>query len=85
MVTLLDIITMPPDLFANASLSPFMMPTDDMLKMPANAIMFTKKLKRRDPIAYDLLVSGTYKQRKVKSKRDYKRVFKNQREFELLT
>lgn len=48
-------------------------------------MFLSKKVKRRDPIAFDLLLSGTYKQRKVKSKRDYKRAFKNQREFELLT
>ena len=73
-------------LCGNVLLFPFLMPMDDMFETLGSAIMYpTKKIKRRDPIAFDLLLSGTYKQRKVKSKRDYKRMFKNQREFELLT
>lgn len=45
----------------------------------------TKKVKRRDPIAFDLLMSGTYGQRKVNSKRAYKRNYKNTREFNRAT
>ncbi len=43
----------------------------------------TKVVKRRDPIAFDLLVSGTYKPRKVSVKKLYKRNFRNQRDFEV--
>ena len=32
-----------------------------------------KKIKRRDPIAYNMLTSGLYKQRIVKSKKVYNR------------
>lgn len=58
-----------------------------LFKLYAGVSMFIidKKIKRRDPIAYDLLVSGTYKQRKVRSKLAYKRTFKNQKDFELRT
>ena len=63
-----------------------MMPMGAMSQLHADAIMFnTKLIKRRNPVAFDLLLSGTYKQRKVKSKRDYKRNFKNQKEYELTT
>ena len=40
------------------------------------------KVKKRNPIAFDLLVSGTYKQRKVKNKTKYSRGFKNQNSFD---
>lgn len=62
-----------------------MMATADLFKQYVGVNMFTnnQKIKRRDPIAFDLLVSGTYKQRKVKSKLSYKRTFKNQKDFEL--
>lgn len=57
-----------------------------MFRPLAGASMFnTKLVKRRNPVAFDLLLSGTYKQRKVKSKRDYKRNFKNPKEFEQIT
>ena len=63
-----------------------MMPMVVMSLLHADATMFnTKPIKRRNPVAFDLLLSGTYKQRKVKSRRDYKRNFKNQREYELTT
>jgi hypothetical protein len=78
--------TTPPDPAANAFQSLFMMLMDALYNRPAGVSMFTnKKVKRRDPIAFDLLVSGTYKSRKVKSKRDYKRNFKNFREFDHAT
>lgn len=41
-----------------------------------------KTFKPRNPIAFDLLVSGTYKQRKVKLKTHYSRTFKNQKSFD---
>ena len=46
-------------------------------------VKFKNTLTRRDPIAFDLLVSGTYKQRKVGNKKQYKRNFRNQRDFEV--
>jgi hypothetical protein len=45
--------------------------------------MDTKKVKRRDPIAIDLLLSGTYYQRKSSNKKNVKRKFKNAKQFEL--
>jgi hypothetical protein len=42
----------------------------------------SKTVKPRNPIAFDLLVSGTYKQRKVKNKCQYTRNFKNRKSFE---
>jgi len=41
-------------------------------------------VKRRDPIAFDLLVSGTYKQRKVPKKTEYRRKFRNGKSFQSL-
>ena len=56
----------------------------DMFLQPVGVSMYnTKEIKRRDPIAFDLLISGTYKQRKVSVKKRYKRNFRNQREFEV--
>lgn len=37
------------------------------------------KVKRRDPIAYELLLSGKYGQRTVNSKKQYKRKFRNEK------
>jgi glucan phosphoethanolaminetransferase (alkaline phosphatase superfamily) len=55
-----------------------------MFLQPVGVSMFnTKVVKRRDPIAFDLLVSGTYKPRKVSVKKLYKRNFRNQRDFEV--
>jgi hypothetical protein len=57
-----------------------MMPTVGMFDQPGNATMSTKKVKRRDPIAFDLLTSGLYKQRKVPLAKLYKRNFRNERQ-----
>lgn len=42
--------------------------------------MSVKKVKRRDPIAFDLLTSGLYKQRRVAFAKLYKRNFRNERQ-----
>jgi hypothetical protein len=41
----------------------------------------TNPVKRRDPIAFDLLTSGNYKIRKVAKKTEYRRKFRNERSF----
>ena len=38
-------------------------------------------VKRRDPIAFDLLTSGNYNIRKVAKKTEYRRKFRNERSF----
>lgn len=38
------------------------------------------KLKRRNPVAFDLLVSGTYNQRKEENRKRFKRKYRNLKE-----
>ena len=39
-----------------------------------------KQPKRRNPVAFDLLLSGTYNQRKEENRKRFKRKFRNDKE-----